>query len=198
MTDFFDVVASQRAHRSFSDADVSDELIGRVLAAAVHAPSAENRQPWEFVVVRDAASRALLGELMERAWDRGGRRFAESRLDPRLLAEVDAGIHGGVSGAPALIVVCVDLDRGMEQTVGSSIFPAVQNLLLAAGALGLGTALTTIATSFDAELRELLRLPPQVRAVAIIPIGWPARPLGPAKRDSFALHTHRERYGDAW
>lgn len=196
--DLFAVVRRQRACRAFSDDPVDDNLVARVLEAATFAPSAENRQPWEFVVVRDAQSRAQLGDLTARAWDAGGREFARARLDEKLMADVDAGATGGVAAAPVMIVVCADTERGLVQTVPSSIFPATQNLLLAATALGLGSALTTIATAFAAELRELLGLPEHLVPVAIVPLGRPARTLGPPRRDPFAAHTHRERYGTAW
>ena len=82
--------------------------------------------------------------------------------------------------------------------LGASIFPAVQNLLLAAAALGLGTALTTLATGFGDELRELLALPEHVRPMAVVPLGHPASKLGPPKRLPLAERAHRERYGVAW
>jgi nitroreductase len=196
--DFFDIARGQRACRAFRDDPVSDADIGRILDAAVHAPSAENRQPWEFVVVRDAAARARIGELTRRAWEGGGRSFSEARLPPALLADVERGATGGIAAAPVHVVVCVDVERGLEATIGSSIFPAVQNMLLAAAALGLGSALTTITTSFTAELSELLTLPPHVRPVAVVPIGVPARPLGPPAREPFDARAHRERYGARW
>ena len=196
--DFFAVVHRQRACRAFSDEPVSDDLVARVLDVATFAPSAENRQPWEFVVVRDAQSKAQLGDLTRRAWDAGGREFAQTRLDAKLMAEVDAGATGGVAAAPVMIVVCADTERGLKQTVASSIFPATQNLLLAATALGLGSALTTLTPAFAAELRTLLGLPDHLAPVAIVPLGRPARPQGLPRREPFASHTHRERYGDAW
>jgi nitroreductase len=196
--EFFAIVRSQRACREFSGDPVDDDLVARVLDAATYAPSAENRQPWEFVVVRDAHTRAQLGDLTRRAWDAGGREFAATRLDAKLLSDVDAGATGGVAAAPVMIVVCADTERGLVQTVPSSIFPATQNLLLAATALGLGSALTTITTAFAAEMRELLGLPEHLVPVAVVPIGLPARALGPPRREPFAAHTHRERYGSAW
>jgi nitroreductase len=198
VTDLFEVVHRQRACRAFSSEPVDDALVARVLDAATFAPSAENRQPWEFVVVRDASTRAVIGDLTARAWEAGGRAFSEGRLSPRLLAEVEAGATGGVAGAPVTIVVCADTARGLPQTVPSSMFPAIQNLLLAATALGLGSALTTITTAFVAELRELLGLPESVVPVAVVPLGWPARPLGPPRRERFSTHTHRERFGADW
>jgi nitroreductase len=195
---FFDVVARQRACRTFSDESVADDDVARLLDAATHAPSAENRQPWEFIVVRDPTLRAKIGDLTRRAWEQGGRAFSESRLSPRLLADVDRGATGTIAAAPVNIVVCADVQRGLEQTVPSSIFPAVQNLLLAATALGLGSALTTITVGFRAELQALLGLPDHVHPVAVVPLGAPARPLGPPRRAPFAEHTHRDRYGTAW
>ncbi len=198
MSDFFELVRTQRANRQYTDAPVDDADLEKILDAAVHAPSAENRQPWEFVVVRDASARATLGALMARAWDGGGKQWSQSRLSADLLADVDHGMHGGFAGAPVIVVVCVDVERGSEATIGSSIFPAVQNLLLAATALGLGSALTTIAIGFDAELRALLGLPDHVRPVAMVPLGRPARALGRSRRDPASAHTHREQYGTRW
>jgi nitroreductase len=195
---FFDVVGRQRAYRAFSDAPVDDDTIARVLTAATFAPSAENKQPWEFVVVRDAAIRAALGDLSRRAWDTRGRAFSETRLTPRMLAEVGRGATGGVADAPVNIVVCADVERGLAATIPSSIFPATQNLLLAATALGLGSALTTITTGFRAEMQAILGLPEHVWPIALVPLGHPARHLGPPRRAPFTEHTHRDHYGTPW
>ena len=198
MTDIFATIARQRACRAFSEEAVDDETIGRLLTAATFAPSAENKQPWEFVVVRAAATRASIGELSRRAWNEHGRAFSENRLTAKMLAEVDRGATGGVADAPVNIVVCADTARGLDATIASSIFPAVQNLLLAATALGLGSALTTITAGYRAEMQGILGLPEHVRPVALVPIGFPARPLGPPRRAPFTDHTHRERYGRTW
>jgi nitroreductase len=82
--------------------------------------------------------------------------------------------------------------------MASSIFPAAQNLMLAANAKGLGTALTTLTTAFAAELREVVGLPDAITPLAVIPLGWPARPLGPPRRLPVADKTHRDRYGTPW
>lgn len=196
--DFFAVARAQRAHRMFTDEPVSDALIGRVLEAATYAPSAENRQPWEFVVVRDPVRRSQIGDLMQRAWEQHGRAHSEARLSPGLFADVDRGATGTISAAPVLIVVGADTARCLPATVPSSIFPALQNLLLAAGAVGLGSALTTIATAFADELRGVVGLPESVVPVAVVPIGVPAKPLGPSRREPFTEHTHRDTYGTPW
>ena len=198
MPELFDVVRSQRACRAFSDEPVGDELVERVLEAATFAPSAENRQPWVFVVVRDGRHRATIGELTRRAWEGGGRRYSEDRLAPGLLSDVDGGAMGGVSEAPLLVVVCGDGRLGNPRVLEASVFPAVQNLLLAATALGLGSALTTLPLAFGSELVELLALPDEVRPLAVVPLGWPARRLGPPRRDPIATKAHREVYGAGW
>jgi nitroreductase len=196
--EFFDVVHRQRACRSFAADPVPDEVVEQVLEAATYAPSAENRQPWVFVVVRDPACRALIGELARRAWEGGARRHSEGRLDPALLEDVDHGATGGLASAPVIVVVAADTGLAHERTVDASIFPAAQNLLLSATALGLGSALMTLPLAFGAELSGALGLPDEVRPVAVVPLGRPARPLGPPRRQPVAAKAHRERYGAGW
>ena len=196
--DFFDAAVSQRACRSFTDEPVAGDVIERVLVAATHAPSAENTQPWVFVVARAPVLRARIGELTRRAWEGGGREFSVDRLAPAMLADVDQGALGGVSGAPVLIVVCGETSRCVPAVLEASVWPAVQNLLLAATASGLGSALTTLATGFGEELRQVLALPEHVRAMAVVPLGHPTKKLGPPKRLPLSERVHRERYGTAW
>ena len=124
-----------------------DALVTAVLAAAVRAPSAENAQPWEFVVVREEETKAAIVQAMRDAWDRGAREYAEPRLSPEVFADVETGVRSGLAGAPLLVVVAADTARVHPDAVGASLFPAVQNLLLAATALGLGSALTTLAVT---------------------------------------------------
>jgi nitroreductase len=196
--EFFDVVLRQRASRQFSDQPVSEALIERCLQAAIHAPSAENLQPWVFVVVRDATLRATIGDLSRRAWRQGGRQHSEGRLSPSLLRDVDRGAEGGIGSAPVIVVVGGDADIGLESTLPSSVYPATQNLLLSAAALGLGSAMTTLAALFADDLRDLLDLPPSIRPMAVVPIGWPRSPLGPPQRLPLRERVYRDRYGSPW
>jgi len=195
---FFDVVLRQRAHRSFNDEPVGDEVIGRLLDAATHAPSAENRQPWVFVVVRRDDLREALGEIYRRAWESGAKEHSARRLDERLLAEVDQGARGGVASAPVLVVVCGDKEKSHEKALAASIFPAVQNLLLAAGAMGLGSALTTLPVIDATGVSRLLGLPDHIVPMAVVPIGWPSRTLGPPRRDPIEQMTYRDVFGNPW
>lgn len=195
---FFDVVLGQRACRQFDGRPVDDRLLDRCLRAATHAPSAENRQPWVFVVVQREDLRRRIAELTRRAWRQGGRAHSEGRLPDTLLQEVDRGAESGMDGAPVLVVVCGDSALGLEMTLPSSVYPATQNLLLAANALGLGSAMTTLATLFAAELAELLDLPATAVPLAVVPLGWPARPLGPPRRLPLAERVHRDHFGHPW
>jgi nitroreductase len=195
MPDFFEVVDTQRAARSFLPDDVDDETIGRILTAATHAPSAENSQPFVFVVVRDPATRRIIGELTARLWQGGARALEEDRLSPALHADVDRGAMGGIAAAPVLVVVCGDTRLTSAQAIDSSVFPAVQNLLLAAHALGLGSTLTTLPVVAGDELAAPLGLPPEVVPVAVVPLGHLPKPLGPPRRRPLSEKAHRDRYG---
>jgi nitroreductase len=192
---FFDVVLRQRACRDFAPDPVPDEDVARMLEAAVHAPSAENAQPWVFVVVRDVDRRRRIADLTRRLWDGGAGDHSRPRLAAGLFAEVDGAIRSGFGGAPVLVVVAGDgRDPTTRATLGASVFPAVQNLLLAANALGYGSALTTLPTVAAAELRDVVRLPEGLEPMAVVPVGVPARPLGRPRRLSPAAKTHLDRY----
>jgi nitroreductase len=196
---FFDVVLKQRACRDFSDESVPDEHIEQMLTAATHAPSAENTQPWAFVVVRNEALRRSLSDLTRRLWSAGARDYAAAHNTPHLFNEVDSAVERGLGGAPVFVIVVADTSAGAHPTaLGSSIYPAVQNLLLAANALGYGSALTTLTTYGGDELRDLLALPEHLTPMAIVPLGRPAHPLGPPRRRPAGESTHRDRYGTPW
>ncbi len=196
MPDFFDVVLTQRAARSFLPDEVDDETVVRILTAATHAPSAENSQPFVFVVVRDPELRAVIGELTARVWEGGARDAEALRLSPGFLREVEQGALGGVAGAPVLVVVCGDARLTFPEAMEASVFPAVQNLLLAAHALGLGSALTTMPVLAGSGLTEALGLPPEITPLAVVPLGHLPKPLGPPRRRPLAEKAHLDRYGN--
>jgi nitroreductase len=179
---FSDVVLAQRACRQFADGDVDDDLVERCL----------------IVVVRDADQRTAVAELTRRVWRQAGRPASEGRLTPGLMADVDAGAETGMAGAPVLVVVCGDSSEAHRSTLPASVFPATQNLLLAAGAVGLGSAMTTLATLEADTLAHILDLPDHVHPMAVVPLGWPARPLGPPRRRPVSERAHRDRYGTPW
>ena len=196
MPDFFEVVHTQRAARSFLPDEVDDETVARILTAATHAPSAENSQPFVFIVVRDPGLRQSIGELTARLWQGGARAAEEGRLSPSFLRDVDHGAMGGIAAAPVLVVVCGDTRLTFAPTMDASVLPAVQNLLLAAHALGLGSTLTTLPVLGGGELPTLLGLPPEVVPVAVVPLGHPPKPLGAPRRRPVSEKAHLDRYGN--
>jgi len=196
--DFFEIVHRQRACRSFLPDPLDDGIVSKVLEAATFAPSAENRQPWVFVVVRDPKNRAAIGDLTRRAWESAGRAHSEGRLSASLMADVDRGATGAIAAAPVLVVIGGDTRLSDRRVLDASIFPATQNMLLAAGALGLGSALTTLPLVFGDQVAEIVGFPFEVRPMAVVPLGWPARPLGPPRRAPLGEKAHREVFGRPW
>lgn len=194
---FFEVALAQRAHRALLPDPVDERLIERVLEAATHAPSAENRQPWVFLVVRDPAVRAEIGALAGRLWSGVAREHVRGRISDRLLAAVDDWATGGLAQAPVILVVCGDTSATDPRSLAASIYPATQNLCLAAQALGLGSLFSTLPT-VSADLCALLALPDHLSPMAVVPIGHPARALRPPRRISFRERSYRDRYGVPW
>jgi nitroreductase len=184
----FEAIRTQRAIRLFRDEPVDDALIERMIEAATRAPSARNAQPWRFIIVRDRDTKAKLGAI----FDELGRRLMGQAAPERTPWE----------DVPVLIAVCSEGGAGTDPAaitaLDASIFPAVQNLLLAARALGLGTVLTTRWKRREPEVRSLLGLPDTAGIHAIVPTGWPATRFGRTSRRPPAEVTFRERYGVPW
>ncbi len=182
------LMATQRAQRKFTDQPVDDEVIARILRAATRAPSARNAQPWHFIVIRNPETKGKLGAIFD---ELGQQFYGHNAPDRQPWAEV-----------PVLIAVCSGYPfgrgPGSEAATGASVYPAVQNLLLAAHAAGLGTVLTTRWKSREADIRPLLGLPEDMGAHAIIPMGWPSEKLGKNRRKPVAEVTSRETFGNAW
>ena len=156
--DIFETIHTLRAIRRFKPDPVPDELIWKVLDAAIRAPSGTNQQPWNFVVIRDAATKAKIAEYYRDAWDNTYGRQREAMLanpaQSRTYRSAEYLAHH-LAEMPVLILIC---SRGPIGN-GGSIFPAVQNLMLAARALGLGTVLTTTHKGREAQVKELLGIP---------------------------------------
>lgn len=185
ITDVSELFRHQRAIRNFTDEDVPDELVEKVLTAAIHAPSGSNTQPWHFIVIRDPSVKQAISEVYEEA--------RATYTSPRTSV---GGPRQPLSAAPVLIVACVNTPasgRAGFQT-GASIYPSVQNLMLAARALGLGTVLTTLHRRRKAQLHEILGIPDHIESAAIIPLGWPDREYGPNRRPPLAQFVMRDRW----
>ncbi len=198
--DLFDAMHTQRAVRRFKPDPVPSEVVSRILDAATRAPSGGNSQTWSFVVLRDAEVRRQVGALYKDAWDAGGIARFTSDPDPAKARVYKSAeyLAERMGEAPVLILACIESGgRGPSLTTGASIYPAVQNLMLAARALGLGTVITTIHRGREREIRELLGIPEDVTTAALIPMGYPAEGagFGPVRRRPASEVTYVDRWG---
>lgn len=187
--DLFEIIRTTRSMRRLKTDPVPNELIRKVLEAGTCAPSGGNMQGWRFLVIRDPQIKQTVGALYRRAWDeivapryRSGQPAPGTSRDrfDRMLAAAEHLVHH-IHEAPLWIVPCLQ-GESPTRTVGSSIYPAVQNMLLAARALGLGATLTTLYLNFEKEAEAALGLPPDWHSYALLPIGYPVGRFGPVRR----------------
>ena len=182
MFDLIELIQTRRSIRRYTGEAVPVALVERLLTAATWAPSAHNRQPWRFVVMEDALTKANLAAAMGR---RLRRDLAADGLDAAAI-ERDAGrAYARISGAPLLILLCMtlaDMDdypdarrRGHETTMAAqSVAMAGQNLLLAAHALGLGACWLCAPLFCPDVVSATLALPPDWQPQGLITAGYPA------------------------
>jgi nitroreductase len=199
-----EAMRTQRAIRRLRPDPVDDELLLRCADLAIRAPTGGNRQGVEFVFVREPNAKSALQRQYRRVWTvYGGLGRLLRGRDRRVRKIIDA-VQWQVdhlSEAPVLLVVC---QRGVSLPVPTivrssrygSVYPAVQNFLLAARAEGLGAALTTLALWNPWAVRRVLGLPWNVEPVALIPVGWPEGRYGPTTRRPVESSVHVDRYGN--
>jgi nitroreductase len=209
-----DCISTTRAVRRFHSAEVEPELIEFVLQHAIQAGSAKNRQPWRFVVVRDSDQRARLRQWYRRgyqdlaAWAGTADVRREAPPDERRQMAAAAELATHFDDVPAVIAVCfVPTKRNPANFFGgASIYPATQNLLLAARAVGLGATITTLHAlgsvtpdgTLNDQLKHILGIPPEIVPAALIPLGWPVKPFTTARRTPIPEITYQERWGTPW
>ncbi|OLD39915.1 MAG: hypothetical protein AUI57_01445 [Candidatus Rokubacteria bacterium 13_1_40CM_2_68_8] len=205
--DFFDVVTTQRAIRRLKPDPIPGALLRQILDAAICAPSGGNRQGWSFLVIRDAARRKRLGELYREAWGElmkvpyyaGAAKEPPDSPAAKMLASA-RHLAEHLGEAPVLVMACIALEPGVTPTLttGASIYPAVQNIMLAARALGIGSCLTTIHRFRDAQVKELLGIPSDVETAALIPLGYPLGKFGRPPRRPLREVAFGERWAQAF
>jgi nitroreductase len=219
----FEAIHSARSIRRLSPDPIPDALITRVLDAAIRAPSAGNAQNWAFLVVRDPAIRAQIGAIYRKGSDIAAAVYA-ARGRPEHLSEAQYARlmrSGGwlwdhIAEAPVILIPCLyqramparealppeidweDEVAYLDRIRGASIYPAVQNILLACRALGLGTVLTTNHLRVEAELKTLLGIPDDVATFALMPIGWPLQNFGPLTRKPLPEIAFADHWGMPW
>ena len=201
----FEIMRTTRSMRRLKPDPVPETLIRQVLEAGTYAANGGNMQSWRFLVIRDPAIKQAVAAYYKRAWDEivgpryraGGpapgttpERFARMLTSAEHLA---AHLHE----APVWIVPCL-AGATPTRTSGSSIYPAVQNMLLAARALGLGATLTTLYLQFEKEAEAAMGLPDGVHSYALLPIGYPLGRFGPVRRGALADVVYDDRWGQAY
>lgn len=211
--DLYEAMQTTRAVRRLRPDPIPDDVLRRVLTAASWGPSGGNRQAWRIVVVRDRDTQRRLGDLYAEGWEAY---TADRSVDLAALSEEARGkreralaagdyLAAHWHEAPATLVVCFDpsglaitdgeLDRP-SIVGGASVYPAVQNLLLACRAEGLGCVLTTLLCAREPEIRPLIDLPGTWGVAAFVPVGYPVgKGHGPVSRRPVEVMTYLDRWG---
>ncbi|MDP9464640.1 MAG: nitroreductase family protein [Actinomycetota bacterium] len=212
--DALEALMTTRAIRRFTDRAVDDADIETCLRAAQQAPSGGNVQPQQYVVVTDAVTRRALGELYRQAFDRYEKALPEPASFRDDAAEAswrrtrDASRHlaDHIGDAPAVVLFLQPLlvwtpnDDDGPMDIGrldASVYPSVQNFCVAARALGLGTALTTVVRIRTDDVMALLGVPEgRFEIAALVPVGYPSGHFGVAARKPASAVTHWNTWGD--
>ena len=219
----FEAIHSARSIRRLSPDPVPEALVTRVLEAATQAPSGGNAQNWAFIAVRDPELRTGIGAIYRKGSDIAAKVYAargrpahQTEAQYRRFMQGSGWLWDHLAEAPVILVVCAtarampprdalppEIDYDTERAYfdrirGASIYPAVQNILLACRALGLGTVLTTNHLRCEDELKALLGIPADVATFALMPIGWPLQNFGPLTRKPVREVAFADRWGTAW
>jgi nitroreductase len=202
--DLGEAMRTQRAVRRLKRDPVDDDVLLRCVELATKAPTSGNRQGVEFVFVRDPAlKRALAKEYRTAWWVYGGlgRLLYGHHERTRKIMDAVQWQVDHFDELPVLVVACcrgvsVPVPWIMRSSRYGSVYPAVQNFLLAARAEGLGAALTTLPLWNQIAVRRILGLPMRVEPVALIPVGWPRGRYGPTSRKPAGQVVHVDRYGN--
>jgi nitroreductase len=205
--DLLEGIATTRAIRRFRPEPVSDDDLARLLFAASRAPSGSNRQPFRFVVLRDGPrareARALLGDAARQAW--GTKRTSDgydagSGVDadsPKArMARAMEEFVDGFEHVPVVVLACHVRYREANGYEGASVYPACQNLLLAARGLGLGGVMSIWHYLVERDLRRVLGVPDDVFIAATIALGHPVGHHGPVRRRPLGELVYEDGWGE--
>jgi len=216
----FQAMHTARALRRLKPDPVPDDLVAKVLDAGVRAPTGSNLQNWRFIVIKDRERRRQIAELYRTSIEIAGRAYANRKLPPHMTKERQQKMMSAAmylaehfAEVPVLILAWLQLTHEQEnpnlpadeipifqRLSGGSIFPAVQNMIVAARALGLGTVLTTVLAYKEPEVRKILNAPADMRLFAALPIGYPIEGHGhrPVRRLPLSEVTYLDTYGNNW
>ncbi len=194
-----DGINALRSVRKLRPDIVPEDKLRLILESASKAASGSNTQPWEFVVVRDVKVKARLKEPMLRTWLE--RLAGGPGMSTRMRDVYDEATEmlRNTEKVPVLVYCCVDLDRvsKSEEVRYASIYPAVQNLMLSAHALGFATCLTvhgSTPTRGEPEVKKILGIPDHVKIACLVYLGYPAVRLGRPKRKPIEKFVHYDHW----
>lgn len=199
-----EAIETQRAIRRLKPDPVDDAIVLRLIELAIKAPTGSNAQGWEFIIVKDPQIKTRLARLNRQVW-RFYSRLGQwrSRQDPkrRKILEAVQWQADHFEETPVIVVAClkgwyIPFVHLSTATYFGSIFPAVQNLLLAARSINLGAALTTIPIWNLFAARRILGLPWNITPCAVIPLGWPLGSYGPTTRKPVQEVVSFDHYGN--
>ncbi len=214
--ELYDAMSTLRAVRRLKPDPIPTDVLRRVLEAAAWAPTGGNAQPWRIVLVTDAAPKKALGDMYAASWA-GFAKLYEQRLAGAPEADRAREMRTLAAGnrlaehfheTPAIAIFCfnpkmmaitdIKLDR-VSVVGGGSVYTAVQNLLLACRAEGLGCVLTTLLCEHEPAVKQLLGIPDPWGTAAAIPMGYPVgKGHGPIRRRPAAKLTYANQWGTEW
>ena len=213
--ELYEVMRTTFAARDFTDEPVSDEMLHKIFDNARFAASGANRQGWRVVIVREEDTKSRIASLVEPTATRyvAQRDAGEepyNTINSTLLTEEDflampapRNMIDKISFAPVILLIFVDLsvvssfDSDLDRiglVSGASIYPFVWNVLLAARNEGLGGTLTTFVTGQEEALKDLLNVPAEFAAAAMIPLGKPTKQLTKLRRNPVGMFATQERF----
>jgi nitroreductase len=211
--DVFEAINTTRAVRRFTTEPVSDAEIMTCIRAATQGPSGGNIQPWQFLVVTDAATKRALGDIYRRAYNRyepallGSMppfRSAEHKASFERMARASRHLAEHLGEVAALVLFLMpNISMSLQDDSGAldvgtpfaSVYPAVQNFMLAARGLGIGTTLTTVYRIYQDDVRTICAIPERYEIIALIPMGRPQKPFRVGRRRAAEQLTHWNRFG---
>jgi nitroreductase len=206
-TDIFHIMYTCRSMRRLKPDPVPDEVIYQILDAGVRAPSGGGVQAWRFMVVTDPDIRGQIAKIYQRGWDIAEKNYLEAgaKMDGNMRAARYLADH--MAEVPVMLFACLRTRKihaqrlagpnavNFARLLGGSVFPAIQNILLACRALGLGATLTGVTCQYETEVRQILGLPDSITTYGMITIGYPMGKFGPVSREPVEQVTWKDRHG---
>jgi nitroreductase len=198
----FQTIYTTRALRRFKPDAIPDEVLFQVLDAGIRASSGQNAQDWRFLVITEPGVKAKLQEWALEGWARYQSRFgSQEAIDAlprsqRLSLNSVRDLSHSIGQVPVVLAV-LGL-KGRHSTPGGSVFPAVQNIQLAARALGLGSSIFNLPFGHKDELLETLAIPETNELYCLLPMGYPTDRQGPVKRKPVRDVVYWGKFGERW